>query len=64
LQTCGETCKALTITVMFYSRLWARIFSKIEKQVKQLLDAASPTVKGAFIGGFIYAESGYFKKSI
>ena len=59
-----KTCKALTITVMFYSRLWARIFSKIEKQVKQLLDAASPTVKGAFIGGFIYAESGYFKKSI
>lgn len=59
-----KTCKALTITVMFYSRLWARIFSKIEKQVKQLLDAASPTVKGAFIGGFIDAESGYFKKSI
>lgn len=52
----GRTCKTLTVTVMFYSRLWARIFLKIAEKVETLLDAASPNMKGAFVGGFIDAE--------
>ncbi len=52
----SRTCKTLTVTVMFYSRLWARIFSKIAEKVGILLDNAPPNVKGAFVGGFIDAE--------